>query len=322
MTTRKAAPAARKTAKKAATVSTPAPATQPATRTAARSTAPTRTTTTPKATPAPGATTAAAATNSAPMPPPTTLPGDTPATLAAAAKAAAAAVTRAPTPVSAAGAPSPAQTPTAAATAQKPAPIAPPAAPPPAPIPAAVVSPQDLVAAVGSLRTAVNAAIEERTAAIRKELADTRRLVESQHASTIDAVRALQAHVDRLLAPPAPDGEIEASVISLRRLLSELVEQRMESVMKVLADLRNEAACTNGGQARLAERLDDVLQGLGALKFVAEPMDLVDPIIHAVIEERSADGVPDGLVVATVRPGYRTARGRVLSKAAVAVSRN
>jgi hypothetical protein len=39
-----------------------------------------------------------------------------------------------------------------------------------------------------------------------------------------------------------------------------------------------------------------------------------------VIEERRAPGVPRGVIVEAVRPGFRSGRGLVLCKAAVAVS--
>ena len=50
-------------------------------------------------------------------------------------------------------------------------------------------------------------------------------------------------------------------------------------------------------------------------------MDFVDPLIHVVVEERRVDSAPDGVVLETLRPGYRTARGLVVCKAAVAVNR-
>jgi molecular chaperone GrpE (heat shock protein) len=50
-------------------------------------------------------------------------------------------------------------------------------------------------------------------------------------------------------------------------------------------------------------------------------MDVVDPLIHAVIEERQQADAPDRVILETVRPGFRTARGVVVSKAAVAVNR-
>jgi molecular chaperone GrpE (heat shock protein) len=125
-----------------------------------------------------------------------------------------------------------------------------------------------------------------------------------------------------MLNPPKTGrGELEDSVDSLRRLLSELIEQRMEGVVQQLADIRREASSLSGKEgARLAARLDDLLESLGAERFEAETMDVVDPLIHVVVAERRQEDAPDGVIVETVRPGFRTSSGRVICKAAVAVS--
>ena len=39
-----------------------------------------------------------------------------------------------------------------------------------------------------------------------------------------------------------------------------------------------------------------------------------------VVEERRADGVPSGVILEAVRPGFRSGRGLVLARAAVTVS--
>ncbi len=117
----------------------------------------------------------------------------------------------------------------------------------------------------------------------------------------------------------AGEAALEASVDSLRRLLSEAIEQRLESVVRELVEVRRELS--TDGVARGGDRLERLLNSLGASRFTAEPMDFVDPLIHVVVEERRDDGTPDGVVIETVRPGYRTARGAVVSKAAVVVNR-
>jgi molecular chaperone GrpE (heat shock protein) len=128
--------------------------------------------------------------------------------------------------------------------------------------------------------------------------------------------------MEPVLKPPSARGaELEESVDSLRRLLSELIDQRMEAVVQQLADIRRDAASLPADHGRrIAARLDELLESLGAERFEAETMDVVDPLIHVVVAERQQQDVPDGVIVETVRPGYRTARGRVVCKAAVAVS--
>jgi hypothetical protein len=134
-------------------------------------------------------------------------------------------------------------------------------------------------------------------------------------------LRGLKGMVRQLVAPPSDgDSALEESVDSLRRLLSELIERRMESVVKDLVDVRREAAAA-AEHGRIVKRLDALLDSLGAVLFDAEPMDIVDPLIHVVVDERRDETAPDGVILETVQPGYRSARGLVLCKASVAVNR-
>jgi molecular chaperone GrpE len=139
----------------------------------------------------------------------------------------------------------------------------------------------------------------------------------------VGEIRSLKEILNRRFAPPrGGDAALEESVDSLRRLLSELIERRMESVVKELVDIRREAAAAaNGAMGRAITRLDALLDDLGAMRFDAEPMDLVDPLIHVVADERHDDTAPDGVILEALQPGYRSARGMVLCKAAVAVNR-
>lgn len=135
-------------------------------------------------------------------------------------------------------------------------------------------------------------------------------------------LRDLREMLEKLIAPPAAaDAVLDSSVDSMRRLLSELLEQRLESVVKDLVGIRSDAANLPGdGAARVVARLDQLLEELGAVRYTAEPMDLVDPLIHSVVDERRLTDTPDGVIIETVRPGYRTARGLVVCKAAVAIN--
>jgi hypothetical protein len=140
-------------------------------------------------------------------------------------------------------------------------------------------------------------------------------------------IRSVKQMLAKLVTPFSGDGSrndaaLESSVDSLRRLLSELIEQRMEAVVRDLVDIRRQAAAMVQRKGTgIVERLDQVLENLGAIRFEAEPMDVVDPLIHAVIEERQQPAAPDRVILETVRPGFRTARGVVVCKAAVAVNR-
>lgn len=135
-------------------------------------------------------------------------------------------------------------------------------------------------------------------------------------------LRDLRQMVEKLIAPPVvADAALDTSVDSMRRLLSELLEQRLEFVVKDLVGIRSAAANLPGDNAaRVVERLDHLLEELGAVRYTAEPMDVVDPLIHTVVDERRLADTPEGVIVETVRPGYRTARGFVVCKAAVAIN--
>jgi hypothetical protein len=121
------------------------------------------------------------------------------------------------------------------------------------------------------------------------------------------------------LAPQPADTIVEEAVTSLRRLLSELLEHRLESIAGELAGVRREVAAGAGAE-RVLGLVDDLLHRMGAVRFAAEPLDVVDPLIHSVVEERAAAGVPRGVIIEGLQPGFRSGRGLVLCKAAVAVS--
>jgi molecular chaperone GrpE (heat shock protein) len=133
----------------------------------------------------------------------------------------------------------------------------------------------------------------------------------------------LKGMLEPLVARPGePDAALEIAVDSLRRFLSELLERRLESVVQDLVEIRREAAAaTEGNRERALARIDRLLRELGVLRFEAEAMAVVDPLIHTVIGGRRDDGVPDGLILEAAQPGFRSARGLVLSKAAVVVNR-
>ena len=168
-----------------------------------------------------------------------------------------------------------------------------------------------------------SARAEERRPDIRTAEATAPREVRSAELSEVlQEIRSLRAAIEPMVKPPRNEGAgLDASVDSLRRLLSELIEERMDAVVQELADIRREAATIPAEHGtRVAARIDELLESLGAERFEAEPMDVVDPLIHVVVAERQQEDVPDGVIVETVRPGYRTSRGWVVCKAAVAVS--
>ena len=135
------------------------------------------------------------------------------------------------------------------------------------------------------------------------------------------AIEALNTLVQsRLPAPVSGDQALEGSVDSLRRLLSELVEARTESVARDVAAVRSLAVKT-AAQPGLIEALDALLVKLGASRFEARRLDFVDPLIHRAVAERADACAAEGVILDAVQPGYKTARGVVLSRADVVVNR-
>ncbi len=160
------------------------------------------------------------------------------------------------------------------------------------------------------------------------DVAALRGVIEPQLQGILTEIRGIrdlvrpQPRTARAGAAPSTDLALESSVDSLRRLLSELIEQQMETVVADLVEIRDRAVALGSGNGTdLIGRLDDLLENLGAVRFDAEPMDLVDPLIHTIVDERQRTDAPEGVIVETVRPGFRTARGAILCKAAVAVNR-
>jgi hypothetical protein len=148
----------------------------------------------------------------------------------------------------------------------------------------------------------------------------SRKAAEEPPGEALLAIRALHALVQgRLPEPARGDQALEGAVDSLRRLLSELIEARTESVAADVAALRRLSAKPRAGQ-ELTEAIDDLLVKLGAIRFEAKPLDFVDPLIHRVVADREG-AAADGVILEATQPGYKTARGGVLSKADVIVNR-
>lgn len=143
----------------------------------------------------------------------------------------------------------------------------------------------------------------------------------------IRELRELRALVEKnVQLPQTVEATLEDGVDSLRRLLSGLMEQRMESHMVGLIDLRCAVVSCDtedftDHSATLTAHIDRLLYEMGGIKFEADRMDYVDPLIHEIVAEHGEAELPDGVVVETLLPGFRTARGAILAKAHVAMNR-
>jgi molecular chaperone GrpE (heat shock protein) len=132
-------------------------------------------------------------------------------------------------------------------------------------------------------------------------------------------ITALRTQFSRQAAPVAT-GSME-EVDALRRVLNDLMEARMNDVIRELVAIRNSASSAGGEARRIAEQMDALLSDLGAMRFEAERLEHADPLIHTISREVSDASLADGIIVETLRPGFHTSRGIVVAKALVAVNR-
>ena len=137
-----------------------------------------------------------------------------------------------------------------------------------------------------------------------------------------DELAALRAALEQMTAPRPGGAGATDEVDAIRRLFSDLMEQKLESVVRDLVAMRIDAAADRSALGvRMAEQIDDLVGKLGAVRFEAQRLDHVDVLIHTVAREAHMADVPAGVVVETIRPGFRTGRGLVVAKALVVVNR-
>ncbi len=132
-------------------------------------------------------------------------------------------------------------------------------------------------------------------------------------------ITALRSQFSRQMAPVSM-GSME-EVDALRRVLNDLMEARMNDVIRELVAIRNSSASAGGEARRITEQMDALLSDLGAMRFEAERLEHVDPLIHTVSREASDPSLADGIIIETLRPGFHTSRGFIVAKALVAVNR-
>jgi hypothetical protein len=141
--------------------------------------------------------------------------------------------------------------------------------------------------------------------------------------SGVDALRsdiaALRIAVEKSLSPIA-SGALD-EVDALRRVLGYLFESKTEEIIRALVVIRNASAALPHARPDLTEQIDALLANLGAVKFEAERLEYVDPLIHTITRDVRDEKLDDAVIVEAIRPGFRTARGVVIAKALVAINR-
>ncbi len=130
---------------------------------------------------------------------------------------------------------------------------------------------------------------------------------------------------------------IDRATATFQRIVTEVVDDQLAEMLPLLVDLRNEMAGRCDGDddslagddltadddfvQRGTEMLDRVLATARVTRFDARPGEPFDPLIHLAVGETHRDDLADGTVAESLRSGFRSARGNLLSPARVKVNR-
>ncbi len=144
--------------------------------------------------------------------------------------------------------------------------------------------------------------------------------VAKQRDSTAELAREVALLRESLVARPHQPAISETAdeLNALRRVLADIFESRMTSVLQKLAAIRQAVPLDI---TEICHRVDALLEDLGAIPFEAERCEHLDPVIHEVGKEVQDDQLPDGVIAISLRPGWRTVHGQVLARAVVSLNR-
>ena len=125
---------------------------------------------------------------------------------------------------------------------------------------------------------------------------------------------------------------LDRATAAFQRLVADVVDDQLAEMLPPLAELRNEITrrADNGSPDEAADHefykhgsqtLDHILSVAGARVYEARPGEPFDPLIHLAVGETRRIDFADGTVSEPIRPGFRSARGKVLVPAKVKVNR-
>jgi len=139
-------------------------------------------------------------------------------------------------------------------------------------------------------------------------------------ADMMSELQAMRGLMERWMNPAEKaDTDLDKSMDVIRRLLGDLVDTRMEEMLKRLTGIVALAAAK--GHEEVVEALDSVLADAGVIRFSPSCLDFPDLFICRIAGDRVDAAAAEGAIVEVIEPGYRTARGTVLAKAAVIINR-
>jgi hypothetical protein len=157
--------------------------------------------------------------------------------------------------------------------------------------------------------------------------------IESMNCQMNQAMQALTslaagAEQGRPVVRTAP---LDRTTAMFHRLVSELLDDQLAEILPPLISLRGELTCAAneptpgtddaGTCRRGVEILDHVLKLAGVAAYEPRIGETFDPLIHMGVGESHRQDLADGAVADSLQPGFRSARGKVLTPAKVMVNR-
>ena len=112
----------------------------------------------------------------------------------------------------------------------------------------------------------------------------------------------------------------EAIIYANRSLLEQLLPiiDNFEMGLKAAQDSEGEASMILQGMAMVRKQLDDFLSEQGVEVIESDGVEF-NPNVHEALKQEANDEVPEGIILYTMRRGYRL-RDRILRAANVVVS--
>ena len=148
------------------------------------------------------------------------------------------------------------------------------------------------------------------------------KIVHKRKAVSPDLILSLLKDIHRDLAPVSKEhaelSAIEAGVSSIRRVLSEMLDSKFQSVAFRLAEIKGLMSSDN---QHVHDLLDALLEDTGATRFAPERLDYFDPLIHMAVRESSDLALPAGVVSEVVTAGYKVPSGKIICRAKIVLNR-
>jgi hypothetical protein len=172
---------------------------------------------------------------------------------------------------------------------------------------------------------------------LAKAEADIRAVIESLNQQMSTALTAMTelavSHQKGRGGAVIRTAPLDRATATFQRLVAQVVEDHVSEMLPPLIALREEMdqrrprddGASGDGDDDFWERgvaiLDQVLASTHVSAYHARPGERFDPLIHLAVGETWREDLQDGAVAEPLRPGFRTAGGKVIVPARVKVNR-